>query len=57
LMLLIVSEYVKGLMRQEGEILIPPKQLLVQLTDLMGFFEASQELGFFDFVKKYFHKK
>lgn len=56
-MLLIVSEYVKGLVRQEGEVLLPPKQLLVQLTDLMGFFEASQELGFFDFVKKYFHKK
>ena len=52
-----VAEFVRGMPKCDGEIVIPPKQLLMQLIDLVGFYEASNDWGFFDFIKKYYFKK
>ena len=56
--LVAVSEYVKSLPKvTEGESIIPPKQLLMQIIDLLSFHAGTSEPGLFDFIKKYYYKK
>lgn len=56
--LVAISEYLKSLPKvAEGENIIPPKQLLMQILDLLSFHAGSTEDGLFDFVKKYYYKK
>lgn len=56
-MLLNISEHAKSLSKTEGDTITPPKQLLMQMLDLLSFHEQSSEVGLFDFIKKYFVKK